>query len=324
MRLVRPFLKVLSGHPGIPEGLLDPLHAMDPDDRLAIESVHELLRGGVELTGDPDLGLKAAREFALGEFGALEYVASSAPNVRDAIVVIGRYMHLINDALTFSTHVDGAQAVLRLDSALPLPRAAEAFEAAAFHIAAERRLVDVSQSPMDVHFMHEAPLDTREYALTFGPSARIHFDQEFTGFTVATVALDAPLPARDPVLHAMLHKHAENLLKELPAVETFSARVREMIVSELSGGDSSLEHVAARLQVSARTLARRLDAEGSSLKDLRDDLRRGMALRYASTTDLQLSEIALLLGFASAAAFHRAFKRWTGQAPIEYRRRHRG
>ena len=75
--------------------------------------------------------------------------------------------------------------------------------------------------------------------------------------------------------------------------------------------------------MSPRTLGRKLQHEGTSFKHLLDDLRRRMALRYVDGQELGLSEIAFLLGFSQTAAFHRAFKRWTAQTPLEYRRQRR-
>ena len=77
--------------------------------------------------------------------------------------------------------------------------------------------------------------------------------------------------------------------------------------------------------MSPRTLGRRLEHEGTTFKELLDDLRRRLALRYVGgARSRALTEIAFLLGFSQSAAFHRAFKRWTGQTPLEYRRERRG
>jgi AraC-like DNA-binding protein len=69
-----------------------------------------------------------------------------------------------------------------------------------------------------------------------------------------------------------------------------------------------------------RTLARRLQSEGTTFSALFDDLRRGLALRYLLRSDLRISEVVFLLGFSEVATFYRAFRRWTGQTPVEYRR----
>jgi AraC-like DNA-binding protein len=95
-------------------------------------------------------------------------------------------------------------------------------------------------------------------------------------------------------------------------------------LKELEGGNPSAVRIASALHMSGRTLTRRLEDEGTTFKDLLDDLRKSLSLRYVGSTDLGLSEIAFLLGFSQSAAFHRAFKRWTQQTPLEYRRARRG
>lgn len=323
VRLLRPFIKVVRGHPAITRELLEPMEALDSDDRLPIDMVHELLRGLIALTGEPYVGLRAARAVELGEFGALEYVASSAANLRGAIDVVGRYMGLVNDALRFELEERGELAILNLESTVELPMAAETFEVGAFYVALNARFDTLQERPpYTVHFRHARPDDVTEYERTF-PGATLRFESPFTGFSLGRDVLETPLPTHDPRLHELLRKHADLLLAELPRVESFVERVRERILGELSGGNPGVKHIASTLHLSPRTLARRLEQHGTSFKDLLDELRRGLALRYAAHTDLQLSEIALLLGFANSASFHRAFRRWTGETPLEYRRAHR-
>jgi AraC-like DNA-binding protein len=70
-------------------------------------------------------------------------------------------------------------------------------------------------------------------------------------------------------------------------------------------------------------LIRRLENEGTTFKEILDDIRRRLALNYVGSRDLDLNNTAFLLGFSHATAFHRAFKRWTDQTPLEYRRSRR-
>ena len=110
------------------------------------------------------------------------------------------------------------------------------------------------------------------------------------------------------------------MLAELPRARPLTERVRSAILAELAGGNPSITVVAPRLHISPRTLERRLEREGTTFSTLLDDLRKRLALRYVASRDLELAEIAFLLGFSKTTAFHRAFKRWTGQTPLYYRR----
>jgi AraC-like DNA-binding protein len=177
---------------------------------------------------------------------------------------------------------------------------------------------------IEVCFCHAAPADARAYAQVFGERATLRFEQPACGFVLPAVALDTLLPTADPHLHDLVTKHADLLLAELPVAESFTARVRELVTAGLPNGTAGAPHVASALHVSSRTLARRLEEEGTSFKDLTEQIRKNLALRYVGQTDLAFSEVAFLLGFSQTTAFHRAFKRWTGQTPLDYRRARRG
>jgi len=323
VRLVRPFLTVLQSYPGFPAEILDPLAAMDPDERIPVAALHALLEGGIAMTGDPDLGLRAALEIGQGDHGALEYAARSSATMGEAVEVIGRFMRLVNDALDFRLELSGDKAAIHLDSSLVLPRAAADFQSGAFQVT-ERRNRPADFHPLyEVLFTHPQPERLELYERVFAPGV-LRFSAPFNGFVFDRAYLQVPMPTADRKLHALMQRHAELLLAELPKAESVTEKVRALVAEQLSGGQPTVEHVAEALHLSPRTLGRKLEHEGTTFKELLDDLRRRMALRYVGGADLGLSEIAFVLGFSQTAAFHRAFKRWTGQTPLDYRRARRG
>jgi YesN/AraC family two-component response regulator len=105
-------------------------------------------------------------------------------------------------------------------------------------------------------------------------------------------------------------------------IVTTSGHLRRLLGEELSGGDPTLEHMAARLHMSARTLHRRLEREGTAFRVVVAEVRREIAERHLRERVLPIGEIGFLLGFSETSAFHRAFKRWTGWRPLAYRRAH--
>ena len=319
MRLLLPHLRLLRRYPGFPVEALAPLDALDPDERVPIANVLKMQRGTLKITGDPDLGLKAAREITRGDYGVLEYAARSAANWGEAMAVMGRYMRLINDALNFSLEVDGDRARIQLDSRIALPRAGADFQSAAFYISGAGFARDEATSEFEIWFTHAQPESIDEYRLTFGRST-LRFGAPFNGFVFPKQLLEQPMKAADPQLHALIRQHAELLLAELPKGESLTERVRDLIAPQLEKGDPSITNIARQLRTSPRTLGRKLEREGTTFKQVLDELRRQLALRYVGSSELGLSEVAFLLGFSQSAAFHRAFKRWTSQTPLEYRR----
>jgi AraC-like DNA-binding protein len=173
--------------------------------------------------------------------------------------------------------------------------------------------------PFEVRFQHARPKDTQVYAQVFSEQATILFDQPVAGFAFPRATLADRLPSADPKLNALIRHHAERLLAELPRAASVTARVRELLMAGFANGKANADCVADALHVSPSTLARKLEREGTNFKALHEELRRSLALRYVGDSNLALSEIAFLLGFSQSAAFHRAFKRWTEQTPLEYR-----
>lgn len=320
MRLVRPFLKVLKERHGVDPALLAAMDSQEPDARVPVVQLIELLQGMVEFTGNQDLGLHAAQATHRGDYAVLEYLAASCRSAVEAAKLIRRYIGLVNDAIEVTLEIEGNSAVSRWVSSVPLTRAAADFQLAATYVAVERWF-PLEGIVHDVCFMHPQPDDLTEYNKVFR-HAQLRFGASFDGFVFDTKTLDRPLPASDPKLHELLTRHAEQMLSELPSAQSLSRRVRALIVPALQHGDATAENIASLLHMSRRTLTRQLETEGTTFKDLLAELRRALAMRYLETTSLGTTEIALLLGFSETAAFHRAFKRWTKRTPLEHRRLH--
>lgn len=121
----------------------------------------------------------------------------------------------------------------------------------------------------------------------------------------------------------MLCEHVALTLGQSARRQTLAGRVREIASREMLQGSPTVFSVARELHMSARTLARRLEREGTTFSDLLDQLRQELALRYVGHHELAFTEIAFRLGFSHVEAFYRAFKRWTGQTPLTYRRARR-
>lgn len=301
------------------DGQLSALAELGTRARVPIAVAHEMLRAAIEVTGDQDLGLKAARTTEYGHFEALEYAAGTAANWRQALQVMVKLAPLVNDAAQFRFEVDGEHALLVLASRVPLSRSAADFCTAAFWVSVHRWMS--GQLPQgEVWLAHPQPQDLSEYRKSFG-DARILFDTAENALLLPAGLLDVPLTRADKRLHAVLMAHAERMLAELPRVESLSERVRRGITETMPDGTVSAERVAAMLNMSRRTLSRQLGAEGTSFRALLEEVRQRFAKHYLESTNMGAADIAFMLGFSQSAAFVRAFRRWTGCAPGEYRRR---
>ena len=319
--LLRVFAELLQEYGGeLGERLQGGLGFAGP--RFPVDVAHQALLFAVEQTGDADLGLKAARRLVLGDVGAIDYVVSSATTVRRAIEHAGRYARLINDVVDVKLEVEGSVALIRLENRVALPRAAADFQVGGFFRNHVGDWLGSRLGELTVWFTHDAPAELREYERTF-EGAKVRFSAPVLGFAFDRHILDLPLPNADPNLHAMLVPVADQMLSARPAAATVSANVRSLIGLQLADGGPDVAKAASRLGMSLRTLARRLETEGTTFRELVDDVRQQLALDHVGRHAASISEITDQLGFSHVAAFHRAFRRWTGQTPLEYRKKAR-
>jgi AraC-like DNA-binding protein len=318
MRLLLPFVDLLQGR--IPEEGIAALKRVDPDTRIPIRVALKLLDDAVVATGDPDLGLKAARVATQGDYDLLEYAMVSSRTVRDANEVLRRYVQLVNGALDYSIEIQSDRAISRFISRVPLSRAAADFQLGALYSASRRWLPAPPRAYSEIWFSYPEPRDTQEYARSF-PDSTVRFAAPFDAIVFDRRYLDFPMPHADPKLHALLRKQLDHAIAELPPAHDLRRRVRKLIMAELASGNPNADHIAERLQMSRRTLTRQLLQDRTSFKALLEEVRRELAERALITEDVGMAEIATRLGFAEPNAFYRAFKRWTGMTPSEFRER---
>jgi AraC-like DNA-binding protein len=317
-RFITPFAQILANYEAVAPESLHRLKAIDPASRIPAAVANELAVSQVAETGDEDLGLKAARALPLGRAGALDYVMRSAATVREAVEAGDRYIRSFSDVLNVRHEAEGDRAIIRLDLSLPLPRPLVDFTASAWY-ANHLRDPLAPASHIECLFTHPKPEKTEEYEKAFAP-ASLRFDAPFNGFVFDRDLLDVPLTTADPTTHAVLCEHVALSVAHLTARRTLVARVREITMRDLLQGGPSVFSVARQLRMSARTLGRRLEREGTTFSAVLDQLRKELALGYVGSHSIAFTDIAFRLGFSHVEAFHRAFKRWTGQTPLTYRR----
>ena len=321
-RLIEVFARALRAEGKLPLQVTSLIEGIDPDQRVPIASVHQFLAAFDAVVPDPDLGLRASRQMTLGDGGALDYAMSSAATLRDCLNVAARYMRLVNDAASVSVEVAAVEgqelALVRVRNQVELPRTALDFQLCALLWNHGQLWPEGMSDTLLVSFPYPAPNDLSEYRLTLG-GARLRFSASELGFSFPAHYLDAPLRSTDAKLHGVMRSHVEWILSSLPKVRSLTDRLRALLIEELTRGEPSAARVARRLFMSKRTLGRRLEDEGTTFSLQLDALRKELALRYLQTGDLSIAEVALLTGFSSSGAFHRAFRRWTGDTPRSFR-----
>jgi AraC-like DNA-binding protein len=322
-RLLLPFVEFASADAAFRDLVPEHLWSVSPDARVSLEAVHEMLDRGVERTRDEALGLKLGRHMCLGAGGLFDYGMQSAATVRDAVAFAERYTTLLADPLHMGFEILGTRAAIRLECESAWPKAAADFGSSAWY-----KLHIAGQVPPAAHiecwFPHPSPADLRDYERAFD-GAVLRFNAPFRGFAFDKAYERAPCPGADPALHSMLRARLDALLSQVVGLRAMTTAVRRLVVEEWSRenalSESALaERVATAMHMSRRTLSRKLEQEGTSFFAEADAVRRETALAYVLDRRLELTEVAFLLGFSHVESFHRAFKRWTGETPVAYRR----
>jgi AraC-like DNA-binding protein len=294
----------------------------DPDGRLPVAAVATLWRSALEQSGDPGLGLRVAVAVPFGAYRVIDFLAASAPTVGEGLVRVARFFPLVNSSLAWEITDEGSRMRLTLRHAgmageLPRPYAEFAVTVTVLQC---RRASGFAWPVADVTFAFDAPgPPDRRYRDALGCDAE--FGSTRNSFSVSKATWESPSRAPSTQLLQTLEGHATHLMASLQTDHVVSREVARHIVLELDGGTPSLAHVARRMAQSVRTLQRRLDQEGTSFAEILDRTRQHFARTYMNERGLALTEIAFLLGFSEQSAFTRAFQRWFGIAPSEYRSR---
>jgi len=172
---------------------------------------------------------------------------------------------------------------------------------------------------VEVAFAFEAPPSTAVHEASFG--CAVGFGRGRNEFVLARETWDRPSQAPSSELLRTLEEHADRLIAGLRRENVVSVQVSRLVTEELQGGEPSLAKIARRMAMSPRTLQRRLELEDTTFADVLDRTRRHFAQAYMKDRGLALTEIAYLLGFSEQSAFTRAFQRWYGTSPSQYRSR---
>ena len=290
----------------------------DPTSLIAMEKYAGILALAADLTGDPLFALHYGERFGPLQTNLLFYVYSNAPTLKSAIEVAVRYSRLVvrisssfsvhGDVGTFEFCCEPPQEIFMHKDCASMARWLKLFQA----------VLGDDWKPVSAGFAHSRPDDISEYARLFGEN--LAFDQPTNSIKLDANALATPMPEADAGLFEVLRSYCEQLLKELGDDDDPLQKIRTYIADNLSGGLLSPADIATGTGLTIDELRTILKSRNISFRDLQDELRKGLAARYLTETDLRCGEIAFLLGFSEQSAFTRAVRRWFGMSPLEYRR----
>ncbi|MCW8126739.1 AraC family transcriptional regulator [Microbulbifer halophilus] len=302
---------------------IDPRKLDAPDHRIPREQVADLLRREWDLLGDESGGY-LARPWLPGTFAMMGHACISCPNLRRALFRSGRFVTMVSDDLHIKLVEDGEEArlIFHHSNEKGLPNQVFVESLALIWLRFFSWLIDRTILLERVHLAFPPSAYNEDYSDMF--PCRHYFHQRETCLVFSTRYLQLPLVRDEQQLSEFLARAPECLLAQYKSDHSFTGRIRRMLQQQNGIENLSLDDVAERLYISPQTLRRRLKEEGNSWQDIKDSVRRDMAVYQLKKQETAVAEIAERLGFSEPSAFNRAFKKWTGLAPGAYREKYRG
>jgi AraC-like DNA-binding protein len=323
--VLAPLVEVVK-HWGVrSDELLGPLGLREEDvsaplTRFPQALYHAIIERARMLTGEPGLGFFWGMQMRISLFGHLGLAAMCAATLRDAIELAIEFASLGSTAEGMRLQVDGDIASLILDEYVDfgsvrdvvtiarltgLWRIAEAITKRDLHATAD---IAFPEPPYHARIANQLPM--------------VRYGQPTTRVLFKTGALSYPLVLADPVAARFATEQCKKQLSAFSAGERLVRTVRSVLWKP-DGRLRSSPEVARAISMSTRTLRRRLRLQGRSLSSLIDEERRDRALLLLRGSDVSTLDVAERVGYRTVQSFERAFRRWTGATPAEYRRSRR-
>ncbi|MCU4652773.1 AraC family transcriptional regulator [Roseibacterium sp. SDUM158016] len=303
---------------GLTEGAL-----AEQDGRIPLAAYQALIGAAIAATGDSALLLRHTLESRLETMSIVGQIVHSSGSMVHSMAQLNRYARLMADVDTLNGRdrfevLDRAGEVWIVDH-LPVPDSQYIGIEASFarFISEFRRSFPERVFAIEMEVTYPPPPHAAEYPELFRIPVR--FGAARNALRIDRSWLDTEFEPGNAYVFGIFTRHADALLEEMERAASVRARVEGRILPRLHEGTLSMDAIARDLGMSRQTLYRRLQDEGVTFAQVHDDLRSRMARDYLSARKVTVGEAAYLLGFSEASSFVRAFRRWTGMSPGEFR-----
>jgi AraC-like DNA-binding protein len=292
------------------------LSASDSSIFSSIEAVI-LLSTAAELINDPYLGIRLGQQVGIDSYGTFGFAIMSCANLRESIELLLRYGKVFfKPHWESENHNGGLWLWHNLTKGTP---------------AQQRLIAELSFSQMslignslyrsrlkgaELQLIYSEPPDSAYYQSLF--DIKVIFGAERNQLFLPEHILDTPVKTANVSDHVVFHQQCEGMLRSLTTGEKVTTEVRRLLLQ--SAGDFlDISKIAEHLNMSERTLRRKLNTESVSFRVLFDEVRDLLAKEYLTKTNLTVADIAHLLSYSETVNFRRAFVRWNGMTPSKYR-----
>jgi AraC-like DNA-binding protein len=295
----------------------------DPDRQVSGEVLQKLWREAVQKTGDRNLGLHIGEAFDLSAIGIVGYVLLNCQTYGQVLEKLSQYTRLFSQGVAIHHRISEGWVQCDCEIVTDVknylmdePRQPIESTFAAL-VTATEQLTGKKLPVQTVWFQHSPVEDCDEHQRIF--QTTVEFSQATNRIVFAPNCLDWQVRSANVNLLSVFENHAATMLADQNRTQTYSQKVGQKIAQHLQGEVPTIDAIARSLMVSIRQLQRELQAENTSYQQILDETRKELALQHLNNPEISIHDVAFLLGFSEPSAFHRAFKRWTGQTPKNYR-----
>lgn len=290
----------------------------DVKHTLSFSTFRQLILDALSMTQEPALGLLIGSRLLLNTHGVLGYAAMNCGSLQQAIEVLGQYSLLRTPLVTLNHQISGQQLRVTITENFPLGDIRKPMHEVT--MLGVKNVVDYlaagSQPVTQVMFCFAAPPYAALAAEIF--QCEVVYDQPWTGFLLPADTAAKPLNRADPNTYREALMICQRELDKIIQDESLAMRVRRVLI-ERSNAFPSLQLTARLFHMTPRTLHRNLLEEGTSYRGILEAVRHSLAIEHLKSDHLSIQEIAFALGYTDLANFRRAFKRWEGLAPSDFR-----
>lgn len=297
---------------------INPAIIKAPDTYIPIETYLLIQDEAAHYTNDPYFGLHMGEYAEAGSWSILGYLMMNCKTLGEAFGKSARYSRIVGNMIEGSVKFRFNKIRAILDTPPHAPKMTRhCFESTiSSSVRMIRTLTGVQLSPLEVRFTYPEPESTAEYERIF--CCPVKFGQKENSFTIPLNYVNKPIPMANPGLREYFEKYALDVIAEMDRQDEYTRMVTKIILSRLDDEKLSIRKVAKELSMSVRTLQNRLKDEGVVFSQLHRDIRQQLAKKYLRE-NYTVEDITYLLGFSEPSVFRKAFKKWSGFTPKQFR-----